>query len=548
MVLLLTLVSHAETPVSGTVVGIWNPGGSPYMVQGDLEVPADSMLIIKPGVWVIFEGDYEFVVDGIVLALGEEEDSIYFTTDPGVTWSGFKYFNNPDTSRFYYCLFENADTYPDGYGGVFFLYQSNGIVEHCTFQHNWANRGAAMYSLWGHVQFRHNVCWDNHVNHCGGAINLGNDANSVVERCVFYDNTSGASGGAIYFWDDHCQVINCTIVQNTSPAVLSINGSTSAFVNCIFWENSMGSVYSATYCDVEGGWPGMGNINANPMFVDPGNDDFHLMANSPCIDAGNPLSPFDPDGTIADMGAYYFDQISWQPGNLLLYLDPVNPPIVIPSQGGSFGYTAAITCDLTGYAIFDAWTELVLPNGQTMGPLILREDLFMAAGDSIFREIEMYVSAWAMPGLYEMHGYLGYYPDSILATDSFEFEKESTDGLAPGSGDAWAALSGWGDTERVDLPNQQTFAISANQHLKVTCTPNPFNPETVLRFNLPAAGQVELNIYDLSGRLVSTLLNRHLNAGTHAITFDGSRLASGIYLAVAEWDNQQAVSRLLLLK
>jgi hypothetical protein len=59
------------------------------------------------------------------------------------------------------------------------------------------------------------------------------------------------------------------------------------------------------------------NIQLDPLFVDPANNDYHLSwanypipdsTKSPCIDAGDPSSPPDPDGTIADMGAYYFDQ------------------------------------------------------------------------------------------------------------------------------------------------------------------------------------------------------------------------------------------------
>lgn len=327
------LTTLLATPVSGIVYGLWDPAGSPYYVEGDLLVPADSSLIIKPGVWVIFEGNYEFVVHGYVEADGMENDSIYFTSQPGVTWSGFKYLFNPDTSRFYYSLFENADNFPDGYGGVFYLHTSDIIVEHCTFQHNRANRGAAMYALWDYVSFRYNVCWDNQVFHCGGAINFATDANSVVERCVFYGNSSWPNpGGAIYLWDDHSQVINCTIVNNSSSAILSINGSTTTFLNCIFWYNFMGEVYRAAYCDVQGGATGTGNINADPLFVNPTGNDYHLMPGSPCIDAGDPASPPDPDGTRADMGAYYFDQSGPQ-GNLTPNLDPINPPIILPPKG-----------------------------------------------------------------------------------------------------------------------------------------------------------------------------------------------------------------------
>jgi hypothetical protein len=48
------------------------------------------------------------------------------------------------------------------------------------------------------------------------------------------------------------------------------------------------------------------NIDADPLFADPDNSDYHLTEDSPCIDAGDPNSPLDPDSTRADMGAYYY--------------------------------------------------------------------------------------------------------------------------------------------------------------------------------------------------------------------------------------------------
>ena len=50
------------------------------------------------------------------------------------------------------------------------------------------------------------------------------------------------------------------------------------------------------------------NIFLDPLLFNPDSGDFHLTAESPCIDAGDPASPLDPDSTIADMGAFYFDQ------------------------------------------------------------------------------------------------------------------------------------------------------------------------------------------------------------------------------------------------
>lgn len=82
------------------------------------------------------------------------------------------------------------------------------------------------------------------------------------------------------------------------------------FANCIIWNGSVWlwnndtSTANIYYSDVNAGWPGTGNINADPLFM--GTDDFRLQANSPCIDAGsNNLVPaditdIDDDGNTAE--------------------------------------------------------------------------------------------------------------------------------------------------------------------------------------------------------------------------------------------------------
>jgi hypothetical protein len=60
--------------------------------------------------------------------------------------------------------------------------------------------------------------------------------------------------------------------------------------------------------------------------------------------------------------------------------------------------------------------------------------------------------------------------------------------------------------------------------------PNPFNAGTVIRFSLPAATTVGLTVYDVLGHEVVTLAQGQMTAGSHQVSWDGSQLASGVYI------------------
>ena len=78
--------------------------------------------------------------------------------------------------------------------------------------------------------------------------------------------------------------------------------------------------------------------------------------------------------------------------------------------------------------------------------------------------------------------------------------------------------------------------------------PNPFNATTTLRFTVPRAGQTTLRLYDITGREVAVLVNQQQNAGEHTVSFDGSRLATGLYFARLEAAGQMQTRKLVLLK
>ncbi|MDZ7717251.1 MAG: T9SS type A sorting domain-containing protein [Balneolaceae bacterium] len=78
-----------------------------------------------------------------------------------------------------------------------------------------------------------------------------------------------------------------------------------------------------------------------------------------------------------------------------------------------------------------------------------------------------------------------------------------------------------GRTELGDVPDD--FTLNQNY-------PNPFNPTTVISYELPQSAEVRLDVYDMVGRHIATLVNEQTSAGRHTVNFDASQLSSGVYL------------------
>jgi hypothetical protein len=88
-----------------------------------------------------------------------------------------------------------------------------------------------------------------------------------------------------------------------------------------------------------------------------------------------------------------------------------------------------------------------------------------------------------------------------------------------------------------------TFKLAQNY-------PNPFNPTTTIRYEIPGGtyGHTSLRVYDIMGREVATLVNETKEAGSYQVTFNASKLASGVYFYKLQAGNYTSVKKLLLLK
>ncbi|MEJ2628018.1 MAG: T9SS type A sorting domain-containing protein [bacterium] len=103
------------------------------------------------------------------------------------------------------------------------------------------------------------------------------------------------------------------------------------------------------------------------------------------------------------------------------------------------------------------------------------------------------------------------------------------------------------DSTSVHDPNNELSTLPRDFKL-FNNYPNPFNPETAIKYNLPQSTKVKIMVYDIAGHRVKTLVNEPKTAGRYEIIFDSSQLASGVYLYTLEAGKFREVKKMVLLK
>lgn len=373
---LLMLLSTAMIPTDsfcqtvipgGSVSGTWDLSGSPYLIEGEITIPAGDTLTIAPACSVIFQGHYKLIVNGTLEAIGTEADSIVFTAaNPDSGWHSIRFLNAPAGSQLSYCIVVHGratGTYPNNRGGGIYCSGSNPVITHSTIRENTATSGAgiacdnnsdaeisycaisansALSSDGGGIH-----CWngsDPGISYCvisgnstafyGGGAFIGSSSTPVLNRCTISGNSAGASGGGINVYLSNPIIRNSIVEGNAGSGGVNLYGSGGTSVTYSDFYNNSGGNFTGNSIPA-----GLGVINAlnsngdpcdvfknvflNPLFSDPSSGNFQITwanfptwdeTRSPCIDAGNP-DPlgFDPDNTTADMGAFYFDQSAFPP-------------------------------------------------------------------------------------------------------------------------------------------------------------------------------------------------------------------------------------------
>ncbi len=253
---------------------------------------------------------------------------------------------HPDTIR--NCIFDNNSN-----GGIYITIDSDPIFYECVFSNN---TGSGIILNVSQAEFHNCLIYGNFSSDDGGGILVLDNGWLNLKRCVIYNNSSQGKGGGIYT-ENTPYLTNCTLALNSAEedgnAIYLITSA--GIANCLIYNNygSDNAMYMQLaiavhidYCNLynEGvnNFDGTflpddlgvinylnsngdscdyySNIYLDPNLLNPDGSDFSLSSLSPCIDAGHPDSLFDPDGTVSDIGAFFYDQNNFidKPGYSML--------------------------------------------------------------------------------------------------------------------------------------------------------------------------------------------------------------------------------------
>ncbi|MBC8525420.1 MAG: right-handed parallel beta-helix repeat-containing protein [Candidatus Cloacimonetes bacterium] len=245
----LSLSSQTNVP-EGDVYGTWTQEGSPYLIQGEINIPNNETLTIDPGVLVEFQDYYKLNVQGQILAIGTENDSIYFTVDDTTGfsdfttmdggWHGIRFNETPaenDSSKIIFCNIQYGKAQGGSYnqdGAAFYIRNfskvlvSNCLVKNCIVEES----GGAILCLYSDP-----IIIENKFALNKNAIYCYSSNPEIINNIIESNSRYGIY--CLHYSSQVCNpFISNNLIQYNKTGIVCANGTSPTIINNVIQYNS----------------------------------------------------------------------------------------------------------------------------------------------------------------------------------------------------------------------------------------------------------------------------------------------------------------------
>ncbi len=413
-------------------------------------------------------------------------------------------------------------------------------------------------------------------------ISVGDGSQATIRNNVIKDCNNGIGVKDSGYVDvDHCTFLDNAIGIRSYEKTVGQGGGIADVTNTIFSQNSttldVDALSTATVTwslsDMEL-LAGTGNLFDLPLLADPAGGDFNLTAGSPCIDAGDPDGPLDPDDTRNDQGALYYDQtgiaivineinynssLAFDTDDWVEFYNPTPAPIEMSGMVfkdsddlHSFVFPPASTLPAHGYLVLCQTQALFQLHFPSVSNVIGDMGFGLSGAGELIR---LYNEEGVLLDLVAYDDVLPWPPEPDGNGPTLELIDAASDNMLH---ENWAASlpntaphGSPGERNSVTDDTAADGLPAASRLLNVY--PNPFNPSTRITFALDQDQHLSLTVHDVNGRQVALIEEGKFEAGLHERTWEGRddeghALASGVYLLRMSGDESAFSRKLLLLK
>jgi len=225
-------------------------------------------------------------------------------------------------------------------------------------------------------------------------------------------------------------------------------------------------------------------------------------------------------------------------GIVSIELVPDHSPVIVP-RGGSFGFTGIVTNNERQFQRLDIWLMAYVPGIGMYGPLKRFSNVpFNPYQRRVAHLNQRIPNSARISDQYVYYGYVGDYPWTKIDSSYFPFEVTAKGLAKAGAGD-WVLTGSFSGGDLTDLPSES--ALLGNY-------PNPFNAQTVIEYQLPVSASVKLEVYNLLGNKVTTLVDGEQEAGYKSVIWDASRVSSGLYFYKLTAGDFSETRRMMLVR